>query len=83
MLKENISRGNEKGSNGREIVKSKDTTLQNYSISKYESSAFQNINWFQENYPKEFEQTILKEKELTTATMLVVAKDYEKIEKSF
>jgi len=57
--------------------------LSDFGLNKKQSSEFQKINWFQEKYPKEFEQTILKEKELTTAKMLVVAKDYEKIEKSF
>ena len=46
-------------------------------ITRDESSTFQKINWFSENYPKEFEQTILKEKELTTAKMLLAVKQYD------
>ena len=56
-------------------------TLNSIGINKQQSSAFQKINWFQENYPKEFEQTILKEKELTTAKMIQAVKYYKKEEK--
>ena len=42
-LKENVKQGNEKGSNQREVVKSRDVTLQNIGVSKMESSRLQKI----------------------------------------
>lgn len=78
LIPKHISRGNEKGSNGREIVKSKDTSLQNFGITPDQSSAFQKIA----KLPQEiFEQEIATAKresskriELTTSRMLKVAK---------
>jgi len=72
-----------KGGNPNLSTDSTGLKVSDVGITRNESSTFQKINWFSENYPKEFEQTILKEKELTTAKMLVVDKDYKKIEKSF
>ena len=85
LIPEHISRGNEKGSNGREIVKSKDTSLQNFGITKDQSSAFQKIA----DLPQEiFEEEIATAKEetnkrieLTTSRMLTAAKNYQKEEK--
>lgn len=79
LLKENITKGNQPGSNGREIVKSKDDTLQSYGISKQQSSVFQQIAKIPE---KKFEQFIQEKKqdvenavaELTTAGALRLAK---------
>ena len=69
---------------GKTLAPSK--TLSSIGINKQQSSAYQKIHWFSENYPKEFEQQIAiaktdKSIELTTSRMLKVAKDYEKLEK--
>ena len=42
-LRENIKHGNIEGSNQRDVVKSKDVTLQNVGITKNESSRLQKI----------------------------------------
>tara|TARA_R100000654_G_scaffold13131_2_gene28599 strand:- start:16412 stop:17497 length:1086 start_codon:yes stop_codon:yes gene_type:complete len=84
LIPEYISRGNQKGSNGREIVKSQEMTLQNFGITRNQSSAFQKIS----NLPQEiFEEEIAiakvetnKRIELTTSRMLKAVKDYEKEE---
>lgn len=86
LLKESeISRGNAQGSNNREIVKSKDTTLQSFGITKDQSSTFQKIA----SLPEElFEAEIATAKaesekriELTTSRMLNAAKEYEQAKK--
>jgi len=82
LLKESdLKRGNVPGSNNREIVKSKDTTLQSFGISKDESSAFQKIAALPEEI---FEREIATAKdesirrvELTTSRVLIAAKEYE------
>ena len=78
LIPKHISRGNEKGSNGREIVKSKDTSLQNFGITKDQSSAFQKIATLpQEIFEKEIataKEQSSKRIELTTSRMLKVAK---------
>jgi len=66
-----------KGGNPNLSTDSTGLKVSDVGITRNESSVFQKINWFQENYPKEFEQTILKEKELTTAKMLLAVKQYE------
>jgi len=71
-----------KGGNPNLSTDSTGLKVSDVGITRNESSVFQKINWFQENYPKEFEQTILKEKELTTAKMLQAVNDYKKQEKN-
>jgi DNA modification methylase len=66
-----------KGGNPNLSTDSTGLKVSDVGITRNESSTFQKINWFQENYPKEFEQTILKEKELTTAKMLQAAKQHK------
>jgi hypothetical protein len=58
-LAENVKQGNEKGSNQRDVVKSKDITLQNIGVNKNESSRLQKIAAIPEN---KFER-ILQESE--------------------
>jgi hypothetical protein len=86
LLKESeVQRGNVTGSNNREIVKSKDTTLQSFGITKDQSSTFQKIA----SLPEEiFEQEIATAKsesekriELTTSRVLTAAKEYEQAKK--
>jgi len=82
LLKEEVKVGNPQLSQASTIG------LNQFGISRNGSSAFQKINWFAENYPKEFEQEIAiakeetnKRIELTTIRMLKVAKHYDKLEK--
>ena len=85
LLKANVSRGNEPGSNGREVVKSKETTLQDYGITKDQSSTFQKIA----SLPEEvFEHEIATAKaetekriELTTSRMVNAAKEFDQQKK--
>ncbi len=82
LLKEsNVSEGGQFNGGHKDVPPS----LSSFSITKNESSAFQKINWFAENYPKEFEQEIATAKEesskrieLTTSRMLKVAKILER-----
>lgn len=76
---ENIKQGNPAGSNGREIVKSKPTTLQDYGLSKDQSSTFQKIA----SIPDKTFEGFIKEKkeavdnavaELTTSGAVKLAK---------
>jgi DNA modification methylase len=86
LLKESdLKRGNAPGSNNREIVKSKDTTLQSFGISKDESSTFQKIAALPEEV-FEREIAVAKEEsekrvELTTSRVLFAAKEYEQQKK--
>jgi DNA modification methylase len=86
LLKESdLKRGNAPGSNNREIVKSKDTTLQSFGISKDQSSAFQKIAALPEEV-FEREIAVAKEEsekrvELTTSRVLFAAKEYEQQKK--
>lgn len=86
LLKESdLKRGNAPGSNNRDVVKSKDTTLQSFGITKDQSSTFQKIA----SLPEEiFESEIatakdesLKRVELTTSKVLTAAKEYEQQKK--
>lgn len=86
LLKDSeISRGNVQGSNNREIVKSKDTTLHSFGITKDQSSTFQKIAALPEEI---FEAEIATAKaetekriELTTSRMITAAKEYEQAKK--
>jgi site-specific DNA-methyltransferase (adenine-specific) len=86
LLKESdLKRGNAPGSNNREVVKSKDTTLQSFGISKDESSTFQKIAALPEEV-FEREIAVAKEEsekrvELTTSRVLSAAKEYEQQKK--
>jgi len=86
LLKESdLKRGNAPGSNNREIVKSKYTTLQSFGISKDESSTFQKIAALPEEV-FEREIAVAKEEsekrvELTTSRVLFAAKEYEQQKK--
>lgn len=86
LLKDSeMKRGNAPGSNNRDIVKSKDTTLQSFGITKDQSSTFQKIAALPEEI---FEQEIATAKvesekriELTTSRVLTAAKEYEQAKK--
>lgn len=86
LLKESdLKRGNASGSNNREVVKSKDTTLQSFGLTKDQSSTFQKIAALPEEI---FEAEIATAKdesakrvELTTSRVLFAAKEYEQQKK--
>ena len=81
-LRENIKHGNIEGSNQRDVVKSKDVTLQNVGITKNESSRLQKIADIPEEKFEEILQEAEAETKKVTNNMLVnISKEIDKKER--
>lgn len=78
-LAENVRKGNEQGSNQRDIVKSKDVTLQNIGVTKNESSRLQKIAAIpEEKFEEILQEAEVETKKITNNMLVQIAKESEK-----